>query len=98
MKQNLKLSTEEVRYIAKLANLVLSYRDVQKFQNQLSETIVYVDRLIKPKTEKVAATSQVTGLVNVFRKDKVLPSLSQKEALANARIKENGYFKTKAIF
>lgn len=86
-----------VPHIAKLANLSLSTTDEKKFETQLEETIKYVEELDSVDTKGVEPTSQVTGLENVTREDKATPSLSQEEALMNAKSKLNGFFKVDAI-
>lgn len=93
-----KLTKTEVLHIAKLANLTLTDKEVETFAEQLSETLNYVERLKELKTENVLPTYQTTGLKNVFREDKINPSLSQEEALKNAKSVYLGYFKVKAIF
>ncbi len=87
-----------VQHVAKLANLKLGAKEIGKFQKQLAEILDYVNQLNQVKTKGVEPTSQVTGLENVFRKDESRPSLSQKEVLSNAKSKEKGMFKIKAIF
>lgn len=93
-----KLSRNEVLHIAKLANLNLDEKEIERFSSQLSETLEYVERLKKMKTEKVKPTFQTSGLKNVFREDEVVPSLTQEQALKNAKSTYKGCFKTKAIF
>lgn len=93
-----KLSKEEVLHIAKLANLSLTSQEVEIFSRQLSETLDYIERLKDLNTDKVSPTFQTTGLKNVTREDKIKPSLSQKEALKNAKSTYKGFFKIKAIF
>ncbi|MFZ5366408.1 MAG: Asp-tRNA(Asn)/Glu-tRNA(Gln) amidotransferase subunit GatC [Patescibacteria group bacterium] len=95
---NLKLTKEEVIHVAKLAGLTLTPQEVKKFQKQLSEVLDYVEILKKLKTTEVEPTSQVTGLENVFREDKVGSGLSQEETLSGAKNQEKGMFKIKAIF
>jgi len=92
-----KLTKEEVKHIAKLAQLPLSEKEVEAFSGQLSETLDYVERLKELKTEGVSPTFQTTGLLNVFRKDEVKPGLSQDEALKNSQKTYKGYFKVKAV-
>ena len=87
----------DVGHIAKLANLSLSKGEQDKFGKQLSEILSYVEKLKEVDTKNIEITSQVTGLENVTREDKSIPSLSQKEALSNAKSKHNGLFKVKAI-
>jgi aspartyl-tRNA(Asn)/glutamyl-tRNA(Gln) amidotransferase subunit C len=92
------LTAEEVRKIAKLANLIISADEEQIFTPQLSATLDYVRQLEKVDTKNIEPTAQVTGLENVFREDEVQPSQSQEEALANAPQTHNGYILVKAIF
>ena len=87
----------DISHVAKLANLMLSPNEKKKFEKQLEETIEYIEGLNEVKTEGVKPTSQVTGLENVLREDEVKPSLTQEEALSNAKSVHNGFFKVKGI-
>jgi len=98
MAKKTQLTKDQVRHIAKLANLSLTPQEVVKFQKQLTDVLDYMEVLNELDTDKVKPTSQVTGLENVFRQDKVGNSLSQKEALSGAKAEQKGYFKTKAVF
>ena len=92
------LTKDEVLHIAKLANLTLTEEEVSVFTKQLSETLDYVEKLKEIKTENIDPTFQTTGLKNVTRDDVIEPSLTQEEALKNAKATYKGYFKTKSIF
>jgi len=59
---------------------------------QLSEAAAYVQVLGDLDLKNTFETNQVTGLKNVFRDDVIKPSLSQEEALSNAKHTYNGYF------
>lgn len=96
--KNSKLSEEEVKHVAKLAQLTLTEQEIKKFQNQLSEILDYVDVLKKIDTQKVEPTSQVTCLENIFRQDETKQSLFAEEVLANSKEKKDGLFVIKAIF
>ena len=87
----------DISYVAKLANLPLSSEEKKKFEKQLEETIQYIDSLNEVDTKGIEPTSQVTGLENVTREDEVKPSLTQEEALSNAKSTHNGFFKVKGI-
>lgn len=86
-----------IKTVAKLANLHLTAEEEEKFSKQLEETAVYVDELEEVETDNIEATSQVTGLENVLREDIAKPSLSQEDALKNAKDTHNGFFKVKGI-
>lgn len=87
----------DLKHVAKLANLTLTKKEKEKFEKHLIDTISYVDKLEEINTKGVNPTSQVTGLENITREDKPVPSLTQEEVLSNARLKHNGFFKVKAI-
>lgn len=89
------LSSNDVSYIANLANLSIAPDETGLFLVQLSAILDFVAKLQKIDTTGVKETSQVTGLENIFRDDEIDESriLTQKEALANARDTHNGFFK-----
>ena len=87
----------DVAHVAKLANLPLTDEEKNKFEKQLSETLDYVKQLEKIDTKGIEPTSQITNLENVTREDIVKPSLSQEDALRNAKSTHNGFFKVKGI-
>ena len=87
----------DITHIAKLASLTLSDLEKKKFEKQLEETAEYVKELEQVNTDGIAPTSQVTGLENVTREDEIKPSLTQDEALKNAKSTHNGFFKVKGI-
>lgn len=88
----------DIKHIAKLANLQLSDEELTKFQEQLSETLNYIEDLDEIDTKNLEPKSQVAELKNVASEDKPLPSLSIEEATKNAKQVHNNLFITKAIF
>jgi len=94
-----KLTKNDVLHVAKLAKLPLTDDEVDKFTDQLSSIISYMDELNAVDTSNVEPTSQTTGLENIFRKDEVKPDqiLSQDAALSGSEEIYNGYFKVDAI-
>lgn len=100
-----KLSKSEVEKIAKLARVELSNQEKEKFSGQLSDILAYVKKLQKVSTKNVAETSQVTGLIDVYRED-VASELTQvdknkdknrEKLLKNAPAQKDGYIKVKAV-
>ena len=96
--KNTFLSKDDALHIAQLANLVLKDKEIEKLTDQLSETIKHVNQLKEINTTHVEPTNHVTNLENVTREDKITPSLSQEEALSNAKNTYKGFFKVKAVF
>ena len=91
------LTKEEVIKIAKLARIELTEKEVEKFQKELSTVIAYVDALKEVNTEGVEEVSQVTGLVNVQREDKVEIADNRDAILSQAPEIKDGFYKVKAI-
>lgn len=81
-----------IYHIAKLANLPIPERELRKLEEQLETTLIHVDRLQEIDTSKVIGTNEVTNLFNVMREDVITTSLSQEEALKNAKKTYNGFF------
>jgi aspartyl-tRNA(Asn)/glutamyl-tRNA(Gln) amidotransferase subunit C len=76
----MKISKATVEHIADLAKLKLSDKEVEKYQEDLSAIVNYVEKLKKSDLHNYLATSQISGLHNVYREDKV-SELSDKEKL-----------------
>lgn len=81
-----------VKHIAKLANIPLTHEQEEKLEKELEATLEHVERLSEIDTTKVDGTNEVTEAVNVMREDLVKPSLTQEEALQNAKKVHNGFF------
>lgn len=107
----MKLTKDTVKHVAKLANLPLSSDEENKYSEQLSKILDYIDQLNelklssnpldsedKVETSDVEPTYNVSGLSNVTRPDEVGKSLTQYEVLRNASQKKVGFFVTKGIF
>ena len=81
-----KIDTDRVRQVARLSRIELTDPQLEQFTSQLSDILSYVDQLNELDTDAVEPTSHPLRLGNVFRSDsdKVQPSLSSQQALANA--------------
>lgn len=91
------LTREEVIKISHLARIQLSDHEVEKFQKELSAVLDYVEELKKVNVEGLEEVSQVTGLVNVQRDDKVIMANNHEGILKNAPEIKDGFYKVKAI-
>jgi len=87
----------DVTHVAKLANLPLTDAEIKVFGKQLEETLSYIDSLSEIDTKNVKPTSHVTGLENVTREDVAQPSLTQKQALSNAKTVHEGFIEVEGI-
>jgi len=87
-----KFGKETVEYTARLARMSLSEGELRTLSGQLDDILGYIEKLNKVNTEKVAPTSHVLPIRNVFRKDKIKPSLDPAQALKNAPEKQGKFF------
>lgn len=94
----MKLTKDAVKHVAKLANLPLTSEEEEKYAQQLSKILEYIDQLNKVDTTGIESTFNVSGQENVMRRDETEPSLSQEDVLSNAPKKQNGFFVTKGVF
>lgn len=94
----MQLTKEQVKKVAKLANLPLTSEEEGKYSRQLSNILDYIDKLNEVDTSNVDPTFNVTGLNNVMRGDQPELGLSQEEALSNAKEEKNKMFVTKGVF
>lgn len=88
----------DVKHVARLANLPLSAEEEERYSQQLSKILDYIEQLNQVDILNVEPTFNVTSNHNVIREDETKASLSQEEALANASQKKNGFILTKGVF
>jgi len=91
------LTSEEVRYVARLARVALSDEEVERLREQISGILDHFTLLNEIDTEGVEPTAQTFDMTNVEREDEALPSREREEVLANAPRREDGYFRVRAV-
>jgi aspartyl-tRNA(Asn)/glutamyl-tRNA(Gln) amidotransferase subunit C len=93
-----KLSRDDVLKLALLSRLRLTEEEIERFRNELSHILDYVETLNKVDTEHLKPTYQVTGLKNVMRTDEVKEyGVEPKDLLKNAPSTQAGQFKVKRV-
>ena len=88
----MKISVDQVRYVAELARLDLDPAEERRLTGQLNAVLEYMGQLAEVDTAGVEPTSHVLPLVNVLRDDVARECLPTGEALANAPDAEQGHF------
>ena len=88
----MKITKDEVLYVADLARLDLDAEMIDKFSGQIGTILDYVDKLNEVDTEGVRPTSHAISLTNAFREDEQTEHLERDKVLANAPEKEDGNF------
>ncbi len=86
----MRLTTEQVKKVAKLANLTLTPEEEEKYADQLTKILGHIEELNSVNTDSVEPTFNINASRNVLREDEALGNgLSQEDALLNAPIKED---------
>ncbi len=91
------LTRAQVRHVARLARIGLEPGDEEFYAEQLSGILGHIDRLQEVDTDDIAPTAQVVEVTNPLREDVPRPCLTQEEALANAPVAVNGFFRVPSI-
>jgi aspartyl-tRNA(Asn)/glutamyl-tRNA(Gln) amidotransferase subunit C len=96
----LKLTTEEVRYVADLANLRLSDEEIVRMSHDLGDILTHIEQLNELDTEAVEPMAQVlydADETATLREDRPKTSLTNSQALANAPLGGAGYYKVPKV-
>lgn len=100
----MKITEDQVRYVAGLANLKLSEAEIQRFSHDLDDILTHVEALKDLDTSNVAPMAQVvydTGSdadpLATLRVDAERPPLGNVLALANAPLTGSGFFKVPKV-
>jgi aspartyl-tRNA(Asn)/glutamyl-tRNA(Gln) amidotransferase subunit C len=92
-----RIGPEEVRELATLARLQLSEDEVVRMTGDLAAILEYVDALRALDTADVEPMTHAVPFDCPLRADRVGPSLSLEEALANAPRREGSFFEVPRI-
>jgi aspartyl-tRNA(Asn)/glutamyl-tRNA(Gln) amidotransferase subunit C len=96
----MKITEEQVHYVAALANLSLTEAEVSKLQHDLDGILEHFDKLNEIDVAGVEPMAQVlydTEETATLRADVPVPPLGNELALANAPQPGAGYFKVPKV-
>jgi aspartyl-tRNA(Asn)/glutamyl-tRNA(Gln) amidotransferase subunit C len=87
-------------WVEKLAHLArLKFEDAEKeeIKKDLQNMIAFVDKLNELNLDAIEPLLHMSDEVNVLREDEVKGSISRKEALRNAPVQDEQYFKVPKV-
>ena len=93
-----RLSRGDVEHVARLARVEITEEEKEQFTSELTSILDYVAKLNSADTENTEPISQISGLENVTREDKISESLGQEKVLLNAPDNKDGFIKVKQVF
>jgi aspartyl-tRNA(Asn)/glutamyl-tRNA(Gln) amidotransferase subunit C len=95
-----RVTEDEIRRVAELANLALSEDEIARMARDMSGVLTHVDKLNELDTTGVEPMTQVLYEADenaTLRADREKPSLSNVDAVGNAAVAGGGYFKVPKV-
>ena len=96
----MKITEQEVRRVADLANLALREDEVARMAQDLDGILTHIDKLNELDTSGVEPMAQVlfdAEETATLREDRERPSLTNAEAVGNAPVTSSGYYKVPRV-
>ena len=96
----MKITEQEVRRVADLANLALRDDEVARMALDLSGILTHIDKLNELDTSNVEPMAQVlfdAEETATLREDQERPTLTNAEAVGNATVTSGGYYKVPRV-
>ncbi len=82
--EKIKITKDEVAYVAHLARLSFGEEEMGRFTSQLNDILLYMEKLNEVDTTGVEPMTHAIAQKNAFRSDTVDVSLPGEISLANA--------------
>jgi len=94
------LTKSEVQKIASLARIEITDEEAEKYSQELSDILGFVEKLNEADTENVEPIAHITGAKNAAREDKIVEySDETKDAIIkNFPEKKDRFDKVRAVF
>ena len=92
-----KITSEDVRKVAKLARLDLPNDEIDTYADQLQDILGYIEQLDKIDTTDIPPTTRAVEVVNVLREDLVELTEVRDELLELAPNREGDFFRVPKI-
>lgn len=86
-----------VLQLADLSKLEFSEQERKDIRHDLQQMITFVDKLNELNTDDVKPLLHLTEEYNVLREDRVITSVTREEALSNAPLASEEYFKVPKV-
>jgi aspartyl-tRNA(Asn)/glutamyl-tRNA(Gln) amidotransferase subunit C len=93
----MEVNDELVDKLAHLARLTFKAEEKEKMKSDLQQMITFIEKLNEVDTTGVEPLLFMTDEVNVLRDDEIKGSVSREEALKNAPLKDEQFFKVPKV-
>ena len=92
-----RISSDEVKKVARLARLELNESEIEQHAEQLEKILGYIKQLEKINTENIPCTTRAIEVANILRKDEKKEYVNVEEIIDLAPSRENHFFKVPKI-
>ena len=89
----MSISDKDMQHLKTLARLELSSEETEDLKHDLNKMLGYFEQIKTLETEGAEELARPIDVYNVFREDKVKPSLPHETAMKLAVEEEGGFFK-----
>ena len=93
----MKISQQDVEYVARLARLTLEPEELATMTEQMDAILGYVDKLKELDTAGIEPTAHAVPMANAFRADEIKPSIGIDRAMQNAPESQDGCFQVPKV-
>jgi len=93
----MKIDRETVEKIAHLGRLSLTEQESDRYIIELSEILSFMEKLGEVDVTNVEPIIYMNDVVNILRPDQVVQEMTREEALLNAPLKNEEYFKVSKV-
>jgi len=93
----MKIDGQIIDKISRLAYLEFGEEEKDKIRQDLEQILTFVEKLRELDTENVEPLVYLSDKTDVLREDRMIPTLSNEEALLNAPEKSGCFFKVPKV-
>jgi aspartyl-tRNA(Asn)/glutamyl-tRNA(Gln) amidotransferase subunit C len=93
----MNINDEMIDKLANLARLEFNEDEKEEIKNDLRKMIGFIDKLNELDTTGVEPLLHMSDNVNILREDKVSGMITQEEALKNAPLHDDQFFKVPKV-
>jgi aspartyl-tRNA(Asn)/glutamyl-tRNA(Gln) amidotransferase subunit C len=93
----MEVNDELIDKLAHLARLKFNEAEKQEIKNDLQRMIVFVEKLNELDLENVEPLLHMSTEINVLREDEIKGSITRSEAMRNAPLHDDQFFKVPKV-
>ena len=93
----MKIDDQIIDKISRLAYLEFGEEEKEKIRQDLEQILTFVEKLRELDTENVEPLVYLSDKTDVLREDRMIPTISNEEALLNAPEKSGRFFKVPKV-